>query len=117
MRGRAYHRGPLSHARGYDSPMQAIWNKQVIAESATTLEIDGYHYFPRKAVRMELLKPVPKTAHDLECPHGVQFFDVTDGKQRSERSAWSYEAPRTDMKKVERWIGFWDEVEVVAEAE
>ena len=97
--------------------MKAIWNRQVIAESLTTLEVDGYHYFPRKAVRMDLLKAVPKTAHDLECPHGVQFYDVTDGKQRSARSAWSYEAPRADMKKVERWIGFWDEVEVVAEAE
>jgi uncharacterized protein (DUF427 family) len=53
----------------------------------------------------------------LECPHGVQFYDVTDGKQRSERSAWSYDAPGAGMKKVERWIGFWDEVEVVAEAQ
>ena len=97
--------------------MQAIWNKQVIAESMTTQEIDGYHYFPRKAVRMDLLKAAPKSAHDLECPHGVQFYDVTDGKQSSARSAWSYEAPRADMKKVERWIGFWDEVEVVAEAQ
>jgi hypothetical protein len=27
-------------------------------------------------VRLELLEKAPKTASDLECPHGVQFYDV-----------------------------------------
>jgi uncharacterized protein (DUF427 family) len=94
--------------------MRAIWHGQVLADSKTTIEVDGYHYFPRTAVRMDLLKPAPKTAADRQCPHGVQFFDVADGKQRSERNAWSYEEPGATMKKVDRWIGFWDEVEVVA---
>ncbi|HEX6811724.1 MAG TPA: DUF427 domain-containing protein [Planctomycetota bacterium] len=93
--------------------MQAIWNGKIIADSQATLEVDGYHYFPRTSVRMDLLKVSPPTAHDLECPHGVQFYDVTDGRQRSERSAWSYEAPGGVMKKVDHWIGFWDEVDVV----
>ena len=28
---------------------------------------------------MDLLKIAPKTASDLECPHGVQFYDVVEG--------------------------------------
>ena len=63
---------------------------------------------------MDLLETAAKTASDLECPHGVQFYDVGEGKQRSARAAWSYEAPRASMKQVDHWIGFWDEVEVVA---
>jgi len=92
--------------------MKAIWRGQVIAESDQTLEVGGYRYFPRETVRMDLLRSTPKTASDLECPHGVQFYDVADGSNSSLRAAWSYEAPRATMKPVDHWIGFWEDVEV-----
>lgn len=92
--------------------MRALWHGVVLADSPETLEVDGYHYFPRRAVRMNLLKASPKTARDLQCPHGVQFYDVTDGAWTSSRNAWSYEAPAASMRSVDHWIGFWDEVEV-----
>ena len=92
--------------------MQAIWRGEVIADSDRTLEVGGYRYFPRDAVRMDLLKVAPKTANDLKCPHGVQFYDVVDAARRSDRAAWSYEAPRDSMKPVDHWIGFWEDVEI-----
>jgi len=92
--------------------MKAIWHGQVIAESDRTQEVHGYRYFPRDAVRMDLLRLASKTESDLECPHGVQFYDVVEGAQRSERAAWSYEAPRATMKQVDHWIGFWDDVDI-----
>ena len=92
--------------------MQAIWRGQVIAESDRTLEVGGYRYFPREAVRMDLLQVTPKTAKDLECPHGVQFYDVESDARRSERAAWSYEAPRPSMQRVDHWIGFWNDVAI-----
>jgi uncharacterized protein (DUF427 family) len=92
--------------------MQAIWRGQVIAESDQTLEVDGYRYFPRETVRMELLQHTPKTDNDLKCPHGVQFYDVANSEARSPRAAWSYEAPLARMKQVDHWIGFWEDVEI-----
>ena len=92
--------------------MKAIWRGQVIAESGRTLEVDGYQYFPRETVRMDLLRLAPKTQSDLACPHWVQFYDVAEGAARSERAAWSYEAPRASMKQVDHWIGFWEDVEI-----
>ena len=62
--------------------------------------------------RMDLLAPSPRTASDRQCPHGVQFYDVADERARSERAAWSYEAPGAAMKKVDHWIGFWEDVDV-----
>ncbi|HEX5051358.1 MAG TPA: DUF427 domain-containing protein [Planctomycetota bacterium] len=94
--------------------MRALWNGRILADSEQTLEVDGYHYFPRDTVRMDLLRIAAKTPRDRQCPHGVQFYDVTDGTQRGERCAWSYEAPGESMKKVDHWIGFWDQVEVEA---
>jgi uncharacterized protein (DUF427 family) len=92
--------------------MKAIWRGQVIADSGRTLEVGGYRYFPRETVRMDLLRATPKTEDDLDCPHGVQFYDVGEGAARSERAAWSYEAPRASMKQVDHWIGFWEDVEI-----
>ena len=92
--------------------MKATWHGQVLAQSDHTLEVAGYTYFPRGTVRMDLLRVTTKTPHDLECPHGVQFYDVVDGAASSPRAAWSYEAPRESMKKVDHWIGFWEDVEV-----
>jgi uncharacterized protein (DUF427 family) len=92
--------------------MKAIWRGKVIAESYHTLEVGGYRYFPRDTVRMDLLQAAPKTARDLECPHGVQFYDVVEGGGRSPRTAWSYEAPQPRMKPVDHWMGFWEDVEI-----
>ena len=90
----------------------ATWRGRTLAEGERTLEVDGYVYFPRESVRMDLLQVAPRTVRDLECPHGVQFYDVVEGDARSARAAWSYEAPRDGMKPVDHWIGFWEDVEV-----
>lgn len=92
--------------------MKAVWRGEVVAESDRTLEVGGYRYFPRESVRMELLRPTPKTQSDLACPHGVQFYDIVGGAARSQRAAWSYEAPRTSMTQVDHWIGFWEDVTI-----
>ena len=72
-----------------ETTLKAIWQGRVIADSDRMLEVKGYTYFPREAVRMDLLRKAPKTPSDLMCPHGVQFFDVTDGEVRATRAAWS----------------------------
>ena len=93
--------------------MQAKWQGKVIAESDRSVDVHGYRYFPRDAVRMELLRAAPKTRSDRACPHGVQFYDVTVGGARHERVAWSYEAPTSDaVKRVARRFGFWRDVQV-----
>jgi len=92
--------------------MKASLDNRVIAESDDIIEAGGYHYFPRSAVRMELLQKAQKTESDRACPHGVQFYDVVVNGTRHERAAWSYEAPLTSMKQVAHRLGFWQDVKV-----
>jgi len=92
--------------------MKAVWRDQVIAESDNIREAKGYKYFPREAVKMEMLTKTPRVGSDLECPHGVQFYDIVANGNTSKRAAWSYEAPKPAMSHVDHWIGFWEDVRV-----
>lgn len=92
--------------------MKATLDGHQIASSDSIVEAGGYHYFSRDAVRMDWLEKAEKTPHDLECPHGVQFYDVVIGGNRHTRAAWSYEAPQPKMRQVAGRFGFWQDVEV-----
>ena len=92
--------------------MKATLGRHVVADSADLVEVDGYQYFPRAAVRTEWLQKSPKTANDQLCPHGVQFYDVVVDGRRHERAAWCYEAPQKSMQRVAGRFGFWEDVEV-----
>ena len=92
--------------------MKAVVDRHVVAESDDIIERGGYQYFPPAAVRMEWLEKTDKTASDLECPHGVQFYDVVIDGVRHARAAWSYEAPRPAMAAVGGRFGFWQDVKV-----
>lgn len=92
--------------------MKALLEDKVIAASDDIVDCKGYQYFPDSSVRLEWLQKSPKTASDLECPHGVQFYDVVVDGVRHARNAWSYEATRPEMAQVARRFGFWNDVKV-----
>jgi uncharacterized protein (DUF427 family) len=93
--------------------MKATWRGRLIASSDKTIDFYGYRYFPRESVRMDLLRSSPKTAEDKMCPNGVQFYDLADGGEASERAAWSYELPREGgAEQIDHWLGFWNDVKL-----
>jgi len=67
--------------------MKASIDGHIVALSNDIIEAQGYQYFPRNAVRMDWLEKVEKTPKDLECPHGVQFYDVVVDGRRHRRAA------------------------------
>ena len=92
--------------------MQATLNGTVVAASDDITEAAGYRYFPESAVRTEWLRKADKTARDLQCPHGVQFYDVVIDGTAHARAAWQYEAPRAAMAQTAGRFGFWQHVKV-----
>jgi len=93
--------------------MKAIVDKHVIADSSAVIENSGYQYFPPSTVRMNCLEKTAKTASDLECPHGVQFYDVVIGGKRHPRNAWVYESPQPAKQQIKNLVGFWKDVKIV----
>ncbi|MEA2928949.1 MAG: hypothetical protein QOG38_1377, partial [Hyphomicrobiales bacterium] len=92
--------------------MKATVDGSVIAESSDTVSVRGYDYFPLADARVDLLEKSPRTPKDLECPHGVQFYDVVVGGRRHVRNAWIYEAPLPRISQVAGRVGFWKDVKV-----
>ena len=92
--------------------MKATVLGKVIADSDDTVAVRGYVYFPLASVRADLLEKAPRTVKDLECPHGVQFYDVVIDGERHPRNAWIYERPQPAMQAVTDRVGFWENVKV-----
>lgn len=92
--------------------MKAVLAGTVIADSSDTVPVRGYDYFPLADARTEWLEKSPRTPKDLECPHGVQFYDVVVGGKRHPRNAWIYEAPQPAIGQVAGRVGFWQDVKV-----
>ena len=90
---------------------KAIWNGTVIAESDDTVVVERNHYFPRSAVRADLLTPSDTTSF---CPwKGVaHYHHVTADGQVNEDAAWYYPDPKEAAAAIAGRIAFWKGVAV-----
>jgi uncharacterized protein (DUF427 family) len=92
---------------------RAIWNGVVIAESPTTIVVEGNHYFPSESVKQEHIKP---SAHSSVCPWKgtASYYDVVVEGQTNPNAAWYYPAPKPDAAKlgITGHVAFWKGVKV-----
>ena len=93
--------------------MKAIWKDTVIAESDSTIVVEGNHYFPPESVNSELLRPSDtRTA----CPWKglASYYDVVvDGEINSD-AGWYYPEPKDAAKEIKDHVAFWREVTVTS---
>jgi len=91
----------------------ATWNGTTIADSDDTVVVEGNHYFPRAAVREDVL--VPSDTHTI-CPWKGQasyFSLVVDGETNPD-AAWYYPEPKDAAASIRDRVAFWRGVEVNA---
>lgn len=91
----------------------AKWNGAIIAESDNTVVVEGNHYFPREAVRADVLTSSEKTSF---CPwKGTASYHsiAVDGEINAD-AAWCYAEPKEAAAEIKDRIAFWNGVEVSA---
>lgn len=91
--------------------VKAVWNGAVIAESDDTVVIEGNHYFPRAAVKAELLRDSQTRTH---CPwKGEARYHTlaVDGAENRD-AAWYYPDPKPAATEIRDRIAFWKGVQV-----
>ena len=93
--------------------MKAVWNGTVIAESDSTVVVEGNHYFPPESVNRDFLKD---SNTQSTCPwKGVgNYYDVVVGGETEKDAAWYYPEPKEAAKQIKDHVAFWKGVEVTS---
>ena len=92
--------------------MKAVWNNTVIAESDSTLVIEGNHYFPPDSIKKEFFD---ESSTNTRCgwKGTASYYSIKiDGKLNKD-CAWYYPEPSDAATKIKGYIAFWKGVEVV----
>jgi uncharacterized protein (DUF427 family) len=89
----------------------AAWNGAVVAESDDIVTVEGNAYFPRDAVRDEVLRP--SETHSV-CPWKgtASYFDLKVDGQVNRDAAWYYPTPKDAAWEIAGRVAFWKGVEV-----
>lgn len=91
--------------------MKAQWNGTVIAESDDTVIVENNHYFPRSALKDELIQP---SDHSSFCPWKgtAAYFHIEVDGQRNDNAVWIYPDPKPAAAEIRDRVAFWKGVEV-----
>ena len=89
----------------------ATWNGVVIAESDDIVTVEGNAYFPRAAVREDVLRPSDR--HTF-CPWRgtASYFSLEVDGQTNRDAAWYYPEPKSAATQITGRVAFWKGVEV-----
>jgi uncharacterized protein (DUF427 family) len=89
----------------------ASWNGTVIAESDDVVTVEGNAYFPREAVRDDVLRPSGRTT---VCPWKgtASYYALEVDGQTNPDAAWYYPEPKDAAKEITGRMAFWRGVTV-----
>jgi uncharacterized protein (DUF427 family) len=91
--------------------MKASWNGTVIAESDSTVEVEGNQYFPPDSVNREYLRE--SDTHST-CPWKgeASYYTIAVAGEENPDAAWYYPQPKEAAAEITGYIAFWKGVEV-----
>ncbi len=92
--------------------MKAVWKGEVIAESNSTVVVEGNHYFPPESVVKKHLETSPTTT---VCPWKgtAHYYSVVAGGEENRDAAWYYPDPKEAAAGIKDHIAFWRGVDVL----
>jgi uncharacterized protein (DUF427 family) len=89
----------------------ASWNGTVVAESDDIVVVEGNAYFPREAVRDEVLVASARTS---VCPWKgtASYYSLHVDGETNEDAAWYYPEPKDAAAQIRGRVAFWKGVEI-----
>jgi uncharacterized protein (DUF427 family) len=90
---------------------KAIWKDVVIAQSDSTVVVEGNHYFPVESIQAEHFRP-SKTHTVCGWKGTASYYDVVVGDQVNADAAWYYPDPLAAAENIRGRIAFWKGVKV-----
>jgi uncharacterized protein (DUF427 family) len=92
--------------------MRAQWNGEIIAESDSTIVLEGNHYFPPDSLRSGYLEDSPTRT---VCPWKgtAHYYHIDVAGEVNQDAAWYYPDPKEAAAKIKNHVAFWRGIEVV----
>ena len=91
--------------------IRAVWNGAVLAEAATTVQLEGNDYFPAESLRLEFLK---ESATTTVCPWKgtANYYTVTVDGEVNPDAVWYYPNPSARAQQIANHVAFWKGVRI-----
>jgi len=91
--------------------MKATWNGVVLAESDTTIEVEGNQYFPPETINSEYFQP--SDTHTLCGWKGeASYYNVVVNGEVNKDAAWYYPETKPAADEIKGHVAFWRGVKV-----
>ncbi len=91
--------------------MKAVLNGVVLAESDSTVVVEGNHYFPPASINREYFSDTDRTT---VCPWKgtASYYTVTVAGQAYDNVAWYYPSPKDAAAEIVDHVAFYPQVTV-----
>ncbi len=91
--------------------MKAVWNDHIIADSNSTIKVEGNPYFPADSVKKELLK---ESDTQYTCPWKGEatYYHLEVNGEKQKDAAWAYHNPKEAAANIAGHIAFEKAVDV-----
>ncbi|MBO6534278.1 MAG: DUF427 domain-containing protein [Allomuricauda sp.] len=91
--------------------MKAIWNNQIVAESANTIIIENNHYFPPESINPTYFKDSDTTS-TCHWKGTANYKTIVVDGVANEDAAWYYANPSALAKGIAGYYAFWKGVKI-----
>ena len=85
--------------------VRATWNGTVVAESGTTIVVEGNHYFPPDSVDGARLLDSP-TRTWCYWKGKAHYYNLDDGDRIVRDAAWCYPKPWPLARRIRGYVAF-----------
>ncbi len=86
--------------------MRAIWNSATLAESDSTVVVEGNHYFPPQSINREYFSE--SDTHSFCAWKGeASYYNITVDGELNKDAAWYYPDPKEAAADIKGRIAFW----------
>jgi len=93
--------------------MKAIWKGTVVAESDTTVVVEGNHYFPADSLKREFT--LPSNTHTMCSWKGqASYLSLFVNGDANPDAVWFYPDPKEAAAEIRGHFAFWKGVQVAA---
>jgi uncharacterized protein (DUF427 family) len=93
--------------------VKATWKGAVLAESASTIVVEGNHYFPPGALNRQHFRD-SESRTVCGWKGTARYYDVVVGDEINPDAAWYYPVTKDAAHAIAGYVAFWHGVAVEA---